>query len=148
MSGEPAIELCWGQRAAELGLDQLGLAARPFHILVRAGISLDLLLTLTPTDLLAFKNLGETSVRNIEARLADCGLFLPPDPRAPATHRRDAALDRDRLLHDRHEAGETFDALATDLGVSRERVRQLIYRYRAHVKVGVEPKGSRCEGTI
>ena len=78
MSGEPAIELCWGQRAAELGLDQLGLAARPFHILVRAGISLDLLLTLTPTDLLAFKNLGETSVRNIEARLADCGLFLPP----------------------------------------------------------------------
>ena len=85
MNGEPGMEVNWRRRAAELGLDGIGLAARPFHILVRAGITLDRLLTLTRTDLLAFKNLGETSVRNIEARLADRGLSLTPDPPARLT---------------------------------------------------------------
>jgi hypothetical protein len=76
VTAEPPIEVSWRCRDAALGLDQLELATRPFHILARAGITLDRLLILTRTDLLAFKNLGETSVRNIEARLADRGLSL------------------------------------------------------------------------
>ena len=146
MNGELGMEVSWRRRAAELGLDGIGLAARPLHILVSAGITLDRLLTLTRTDLLAFKNLGETSVRNIEARLADRGLSLVSDPPAPVNHRRVAALERGRVLHERHQAGETFDAIAADLGVSRERVRQLVHRYQAYEKAEIERKGSRPEG--
>ena len=139
------MEVVLRRRAAALHLDQLELAARPFQILVRAGITLDRLLTLTRTDLLAFKNLGETSVRNIEARLADRGLYLAPDPPAAINHRRVASLERGRTLHERHQAGETLDAIAADLGLSRERIRQLVRRYRAYIEV--ERKGSRSEGT-
>ena len=141
------MEVVLRRRAAALHLDQLELAARPFQILVRAGITLDRLLTLTRTDLLAFKNLGETSVRNIEARLADRGLSLAPDPPAPINHRRIASLERGRTLHQRHQAGETLDAIAADLGSSRERVRQLVGRYRTYAKVEMERKGSWPEGT-
>ena len=79
MTGESSMEVKWRCRAAALGLDQLGPAARPFHILVRAGVTLDRLRTLIRTDLLAFKNLGEGSVSQRRS--------LPRRPRAVARSR-------------------------------------------------------------
>jgi hypothetical protein len=139
MMTERSMEDIWRRRGGELSLDDLGLASRPFHVLVGHRISLERLLTLSRTDLLAFKNLGETSVRDIEARLADRGLSLAPDPPAWINHRRVAAAERGRALHERHQAGETFDAIGADLGLSRERIRQLVRRYRAYLARGKVP---------
>jgi len=145
MKPEPPSDDIWQRRAADLDVDHLGFAAQPLHLLVQSGISFDQLLTLSRTDLLSLRNWGEGSVRNIEARLADRGLSLAADPPAPVDRRRIAAAERGRVPHERHQAGETFDEIAADLGLSRERVRQLVRRYRAYVRV--ELKGGLPEGT-
>ena len=102
MISEPSMEHIWRSQGAALSLDHLGLASRPFHLLVRHGISLERLLTLSSAVLLALKNLGEGSVRNIEACLADSRLSPAPDPPAPIDQRRVAAAERGRALHERH----------------------------------------------
>jgi len=74
MKPEPSSNDIWQRQAAELGVDHLEFAVRALRVLVNAGISLNQLLTLSRTDFLALRNLGEGCVRNIEARLADRGL--------------------------------------------------------------------------
>ena len=49
------------------------------------------------------------------------------------------------MPYERHQAGETFDAIAADLGVSRERVRQFVHSHRVYVEAGIERKGSLPE---
>ena len=116
------MEANWRRRAAELGLDELGLASRPIHILVRAGITLDRLADPDPDRPSGFPEPGGdqrpqhrspvgrpravSRSRPARARLTTAG--LPPSSGVG-------------LLHERHQAGETFDAIAADLGLSRER---------------------------
>ena len=61
-------------------IDRLNLSARSWNCLKRHGINTIVQLSgLTANELLSFRNMGATSVREIQAKLADHGLTLHPE---------------------------------------------------------------------
>lgn len=50
---------------------------------------------------------------------------------------------RDRVIAERRAAGETLQQLATDFGVSRERIRQIVQRFKDTVEQGASPARGR-----
>ena len=102
-------------------IDLLGLSNRPRNCLERAGISeLADLVRMTQPELLNLRGMGQTSLREITARLEAHGLALPvQEPTQPPlvtepTRVEEAALT-DNVYRDlalRLEQGETFSELA------------------------------------
>ena len=115
------------QAPEALTLEDLHLASRPYRRLAHHQVTVKALVAMTAEDLLAFPGIGEGSVRNVNASLGRFGLSLRPSPPPPEPERRRLAKERGTAMRDRWVAGETLDQIATSAGVSRERVRQLIW---------------------
>lgn len=113
------------ESALGFDLDDLELTTLPKRVLAARGLSVRDLTELTAEDLLAIPGLGDGSVSVIKHRLGRVGLSLRPSPE-PEKKRR--VRERGEELRDRWFAGETLDQIAASLGVSPERVRQIIYR--------------------
>lgn len=116
-----------GPASARLALADLPLAGRPARILAERQVSVADLVSMTREELLAIDGVGEGSAHNISWALRQVGLSLAPSPPRPESQQRQAARRRGAAMAERWLAGETLDSIAAGAGVSRERVRQLIW---------------------
>ncbi len=130
------------ESALGFDLDDLELTTLPKRVLAAHGLSVRDLTELTAEDLLAIPGLGEGSVNVIKLRLRRVGLSLCP---SPEPERKRCVRERGEALRDRWFAGETLDQIAASVGVTRERVRQLIYR--ADPEAGNKRKALRRGGS-
>jgi len=132
-----------------LTLRDLNLTKRPYTVLTRNKVTVSELLTMTREDLLAYRGLGEGSVHRIAASLKRRGLFLRPSPPTPRQERHQRARERGLPLRDRWFAGETLAQIAVSVGLSTQRVYELILRAdpnaiakrKAAAKAKVEERG-------
>jgi len=132
-----------------LTLQDLGLAKRPHTILTQHQVAVSQLVAMTVDDLLAYPGLGEGSVHKIAASLKRRGLFLRPSPPTPRQERHQRARERGLPLRDRWFAGETLAQIAVSVGLSTQRVYELILRAdpnaiakrKAAAKAKVEERG-------
>jgi hypothetical protein len=111
-----------------LTLEDLHLAGRPYRRLAHHQVTVSALVNMTAEDLLAYPGLGEGSVASVIVCLGRFGLSLRPSPPPPEPERRRLAKERGAAMRERWVAGETLDQIAASAGISRERVRQLIWR--------------------
>lgn len=110
-----------------LSLHDLGLRPYLYHVLSLHQISLSRLVEMTAEDVMRFEGVGESGARHIDLCLRRFGFGLRPSVAKAKPDRRLAAERRGAAFAERWFAGETLDRIAKSAGISRERVRQLIW---------------------
>ncbi len=112
---------------AGAGLEDLGLSPRALRILSLHKVSVADLTSMTVEDLVDFAGFGQGSAHNVASALRRLGFSLRPSPPKAKSAQRLAGEQRGAVFAERWLAGETLDEIGRSSGVSRERVRQLIW---------------------
>jgi len=135
------------KESRETVLSELSLSPRSLNCLNRAGVTtIGELLVQDEPKLLKVKGLGRICLREVKAKLRHylefrAGLVAEKTPPRETSHAQEKARSNALHVKQLYEELGTYDAVGKRLGVSRERVRQILERGRRRGWYAFKPLG-------